>query len=435
MDDDDPITSGQLETWLKPRAALSIVQGSIPNIGTAAAMIVERLKGGKIIAGATSSSWGDSGKPTSAVLISAASWSRLSRGNSDWWDTGDVRFFFPARDRGEKSRTGRFYGIRFNPTGIEEILRENPPPKRVVPTELTPAQAEIIKTALAAERPKAASGSMAYSPTEQDDPTWLTAAQALQRVAPAFNNNERAAKAAILRWAIGEYVDTVCDRLITKTSFADRRIEHGVFVPIGVWETAAQQIDEGDWAEGYFYAAIYNPPFGEDQTTVYGARFLENDILTKLGPLLAAQSAKQAATPTDDGSKAAVVTPAPNSDSHAPIAIFRPADGGEPQPLYGAPAPVADHLGLHAVSVLTAPLGELPAQTSNPRGAGRKPNPYWEEAIIRIAHTIHLGDFKPKTQAEVAEALRAWITGQGHPEPGDTQLKTRAKLVFELFKD
>lgn len=97
------------------------------------------------------------------------------------------------------------------------------------------------------------------------------------------------------------------------------------------------------------------------------------------------------------------------------------------------PAPVTDLLGPAAVAALTSP--SVPDSMVNIRGAGRSPLPYWEEAVLMIAQRMSLGDFKPQRQAEVGRALADWIVAKGYPEPGPTQLKKRAKMVFDLFKD
>jgi hypothetical protein len=91
-----------------------------------------------------------------------------------------------------------------------------------------------------------------------------------------------------------------------------------------------------------------------------------------------------------------------------------------------ADLPVA---GSNPTAAAPAPIG------TNARGAGRRSLPFWEEAILTVAQRMHMGDFKPSSQAEVVRALADWITEQGYPEPGPMQLKQRAKMVFEMFKD
>jgi len=107
--------------WLTPRDALNLVQLVHPDISVAAILIVERLTGGKIVAAAESSVWGDSGKPSGIAAIPASYWPSLSGNRPDWWDTGDVRFFIRSGRREVPPRTGRFFGVRFKPDGISEI--------------------------------------------------------------------------------------------------------------------------------------------------------------------------------------------------------------------------------------------------------------------------------------------------------------------------
>jgi hypothetical protein len=78
---------------------------------------------------------------------------------------------------------------------------------------------------------------------------------------------------------------------------------------------------------------------------------------------------------------------------------------------------------------------DLAAARATKHPGGKPSHPYWEEAILRVAQRMHLGDFKPLRQAEVGRAIADWIVAAGYEEPGATALKARAKLVFELFKD
>jgi len=112
-----------------------------------------------------------------------------------------------------------------------------------------------------------------------------------------------------------------------------------------------------------------------------------------------------------------------------------------PAPTPAAPTFNADaaYIHINALETMNEALrSEVSALkvTPAPRHPGGKPShPYWEEAILRVAHQMHLGDFKPQRQADVARALADWIVAAGHEEPGPTALKTRAKLVFDLFRD
>jgi hypothetical protein len=101
-------------------------------------------------------------------------------------------------------------------------------------------------------------------------------------VLPGYYGDERGAKREILRWVRGDYVQTICDRLVITNEHNARSVDHGVQVPAHVWETAAGQIDEGDWRDGYFTASRYDSIFGDEQTAVHGAQFCREDLAAKL---------------------------------------------------------------------------------------------------------------------------------------------------------
>jgi hypothetical protein len=126
---DDQISAEEYERSLTPRQALNIVQAALEDIGVAARMIMERLKGGLVGSVAKSSSWGQGGTPTGMVGIPTKHWFYLSGETADWWDTGDVRFSYPpvntSRIRTGRS-TGRYYGVRFTRDQIEEMVRDMP---------------------------------------------------------------------------------------------------------------------------------------------------------------------------------------------------------------------------------------------------------------------------------------------------------------------
>jgi hypothetical protein len=51
---------------------------------------------------------------------------------------------------------------------------------------------------------------------------------------------------------------------------------------------------------------------------------------------------------------------------------------------------------------------------SLPPPRGRPPAAFWEDMILEIARTIHLGDFKPNSQAEVEDKMGRWIMAHGY---------------------
>lgn len=69
-----------------------------------------------------------------------------------------------------------------------------------------------------------------------------------------------------------------------------------------------------------------------------------------------------------------------------------------------------------------------------PNKGGRPSADYWIDMSLAIAHRIHLGDFKPRNQAEVVDAMQHWLMDHGFTG-GLTKTKECASKVFKLFKD
>jgi len=72
---------------------------------------------------------------------------------------------------------------------------------------------------------------------------------------------------------------------------------------------------------------------------------------------------------------------------------------------------------------------------SLPPKRGRPSAEFWEDLIIEMARRMHMGDFKPKTQAEVEDAMARWILDRGYSGGRETQVKERARKVFKSFRD
>jgi hypothetical protein len=121
------IAPEELATWFQPRQALKLVQTAYPDIKMAAKVILERLRGGLLKSGAKTSSWEhENFLPTAPCVVPTEYWSRLADTSADWWDTGNIRIKVYIQSR-TSSVTGRYFGIRFEPKGIQEIIAEAPP--------------------------------------------------------------------------------------------------------------------------------------------------------------------------------------------------------------------------------------------------------------------------------------------------------------------
>jgi hypothetical protein len=125
------VTAAEIATWLTPGEALGLLSEGLTST-LAVNAIVERLKGGMIDSGAANSSWefGRRGRiqgPTGTVLIPSRYWSFL---NADadtanrLWVFGDVRFYL-GLDNGRYSEVVsiRYFGIRFDPAGIQQLVQ------------------------------------------------------------------------------------------------------------------------------------------------------------------------------------------------------------------------------------------------------------------------------------------------------------------------
>lgn len=79
-------------------------------------------------------------------------------------------------------------------------------------------------------------------------------------------------------------------------------------------------------------------------------------------------------------------------------------------------------------------LGGAEPLPSPRRRVGRPSKEYWEELLVEIMRQIWRGDLKPRRQADVQHAMAEWIVEQGYPEPKLTQLKARARLIFQVYE-
>jgi len=107
----------ELVKWMHPRDALERVSEKLGSV--AASTIYRRLKDELIIAAAAKVSaraWG-----ITTNVIPARYWERRRRlpGHVEFWKSGDIEF-----DLGSVSAPGRvtYYGVRFRPDGIDDIL-------------------------------------------------------------------------------------------------------------------------------------------------------------------------------------------------------------------------------------------------------------------------------------------------------------------------
>jgi hypothetical protein len=64
---------------------------------------------------------------------------------------------------------------------------------------------------------------------------------------------------------------------------------------------------------------------------------------------------------------------------------------------------------------------------------GRPPADWWDDLIIDICFRHFRGELKPKTQADVARAMQAWMTENGY-EAADSTVRVRARKVWNAIR-
>jgi len=82
-----------------------------------------------------------------------------------------------------------------------------------------------------------------------------------------------------------------------------------------------------------------------------------------------------------------------------------------------------------ALDVVEPPESRMPT-----RRVGRPSKDYWEEALVEIMRQIWMAELKPRRAADVRHAMAEWIVEQGYEEPKPTQLKERARLIFQVYE-
>jgi hypothetical protein len=100
------------------------------------------------------------------------------------------------------------------------------------------------------------------------------------------------------------------------------------------------------------------------------------------------------------------------------------------------------HLEAFGVSFLRADIEKMipagsavapaPAALALPIG-GRPPADWWEDLIIDICFRHFRGELQPKTQADVARAMQAWITDRGY-QAADSTVRVRARKVWNAIQ-
>lgn len=69
-----------------------------------------------------------------------------------------------------------------------------------------------------------------------------------------------------------------------------------------------------------------------------------------------------------------------------------------------------------------------------PRNKGGRPKrEFWEELWVEIARQLYVGDLKPKTQADIENAMHQWIVAKGYTASEST-VRDRARMLWRVIE-
>lgn len=157
MADDEELiaTADAFANWFTPLEAVAYAAAALGTNKPHHA-IWERLRGGMIRTVALTSSSGHRGNiPATQTIpswVPKRYWVHYSDQGGDFWQTGDARFFIPAKSNRELSLTVRCFSIRLDPVDVQATLPPLPPPKEE-PTAPLPNHTPIADE-IEAEQPE-----------------------------------------------------------------------------------------------------------------------------------------------------------------------------------------------------------------------------------------------------------------------------------------
>jgi hypothetical protein len=80
-----------------------------------------------------------------------------------------------------------------------------------------------------------------------------------------------------------------------------------------------------------------------------------------------------------------------------------------------------------------APASAQAPATPTVSAGGRPPAEFWDELWIEIFRQIYLGELKPKTQADITNAMLTWIEHRGE-KASESTVKPRARKLFQALQ-
>ena len=237
---EDESPDSDLESWLSPSEALSHVREYLADGEVAKRAIINRLRGGQIHACAAKSA--EASRERTDVMIPKDEWGSYSSASNDFWHTGDIRFFIRiTHARGKSSRTVRYFGVKFDKTGIAALVAG-------LPKKNLPNEAENFSA-------------------------WLTPEEAIKRVKEAVREGIRV-EGPFLDSLKGGLVRSASQRSATVGEFSSPDItDEPTEIPPHWWEAVQS---EEFWTTGIAFFDMRDPhTFGlsSARTRCFGIRF------------------------------------------------------------------------------------------------------------------------------------------------------------------
>ena len=129
-------------SWTRPRDALAALDAVYRKPASTRHLLLERLKSGKILAIAESSTWrGIRGDKTGVLAVKRDQWDHFAAGE-EFWQSGDLHLYLGYYQGNASSVEVWYHAIRFDPDGIQNLvdLAEEPRPAPAKPQQPEPDQ-------------------------------------------------------------------------------------------------------------------------------------------------------------------------------------------------------------------------------------------------------------------------------------------------------
>jgi hypothetical protein len=121
-----------IDNWLRPHEALEILDRAFGRTETSKSLLLERLKSGKALAAAESSTWeGKTSGPsrTGPTPIPDDQW-HYYQSSIGFWESGDLKFNLGYYQFSLNTVSVWYHGIRFFPGSIDDLAKTAPPRRK-----------------------------------------------------------------------------------------------------------------------------------------------------------------------------------------------------------------------------------------------------------------------------------------------------------------